>query len=357
MKILALPRDANPYQELLYAAVRRQGVAVDYLEGPSGSQTLNILLLPLLIAKKRLQGYNVLHVHWTFGFRLPFGGVLGRAFMELWAAGVWCLAKLYGMRLVWTAHNAAPHEPIFLNDRRAHRFLGRQAAAVIAHTTAARQQLLALGVPQSHIHIIPHGNYIGTYPDTVTASEARRRLQIPARATVLLFFGLIRPYKGIEQLLAAFRQLPREAATVLVIAGAVQDQRLNDELEQAAANDDRIRLHLRHIPEDEAQLFFRSADFTVLPYEKATTSGVALLACSFGCPLITPHQAVFADLPANAGLQYDAGGLPLALQQASETSGAQRRQFAAAAYAYAKDLSWDTIAAQTIKAIQQRDAA
>jgi beta-1,4-mannosyltransferase len=347
MKILAFPRDANPYQELLYQPMRQQGVAVQYLEGPTGSQTLNLVLLPLLLTVWRLRGFNVLHVHWTFPFRLSFGGALGRLIMEAWAALCWLLVKLYGMQLVWTAHNAEPHEPIFANDHRAHRFLARCADRVIVHTPGAHAQLAAAGITAKRLAVIPHGSYIGHYPDTVSRSEARKYLELPARAPVLLLFGLIRPSKGAEQLLEAFQQLPKH--TVLVIAGSVADAGLRQKLAQAAEQTPgRIRLALHYIPDDELQYFFRSADFTVLPYEKSTTSGVALLACSFASPIVAPNQPAFADIPEAAQISYEPDGLADALLRAVQTPAVQQERYSAAAVAYAGQLSWEVIAQRTL---------
>jgi beta-1,4-mannosyltransferase len=349
MKILAFPRDANPYQELLYQPMREQGVTVQYLEGPTTSHTLNTLLMPAMLTVHRLRGCDTVHVHWTFPFRLPFGGKVVRALMEIWAAGFWLLVKLYGMQLVWTAHNAQPHEPVFLDDRRAHRFLGKLADRIIVHTAAAQQQLQDLGVPARRMAIIPHGSYIGSYPDTVTQAVARQKLGLNPKSTVVLLFGLIRPAKGIEQLLEVFQTLPKTDGLVLLVAGAVQDGTLRHLLEQTAERlDGRIQLDLRHISDDEVQYFFRSADFAVLPYEKSTTSGVSLLACSFALPIIAPRQAAFADIPAAAQINYEAGTLGVALTQAAATLPIARQQLGAAALEYAQKLSWPNIATQTV---------
>lgn len=347
MKILAFPRDNNPYQELLYRPMRRAGVEVAYLEGPSGSHTLNLLMVPFLLVAKRFQGFDVLHMHWTYSFRLPFSkGRLARAFMELLACGTWLFAKLLGMKLVWTAHNAQPHEPLFLNDRRTHRFLGNLADCVIVHSAAAETQLRDMGVTNKRMKIIPHGSYIGEYPDDVTRAAARKRLGLDADARVFLFFGLIRPYKGVEQLLRAFSAAADRRA-VLIVAGQVQDAALRQTLE-AACNDTRLYLMLERVADDRLQYLFRAADFTVLPYEKSTTSGVSLLSASFACPIIAPDQAAFADIPKEMRISYAPGELAAALKFAIGLSAKEQRAKSDAARRYAESLAWDDIAAQTV---------
>lgn len=352
MKILAFPRDNNPYQELLYKPMRQAGVSVGYLDGPSRSHTLNLLMMPFLLIIKRLQGFDVLHVHWTYTFRLPFSkGALARGSMELLAAMMWLLAKLLGMRLVWTAHNAQPHEPLFLNDRQAHRFLGNMADRIIVHSAAAKDQLETLGVTNKHIEIIPHGNYIGVYPDKISRSAARKRLGLAPDTSVFLFYGLIRPYKGVEQLLQAFAVYKGNAA--LVIAGEVQDAGFRRMIEEAARTDSRLHPMLFHVPQDDTQYLFRAADFTVLPYERSTTSGVALLAASFACPIIAPDQAAFAAMPLDMRVAYQPGTLADALTRAATLTPARQRKMSAAARSYAETLPWRTIAEQTVEFLEQ----
>jgi glycosyltransferase involved in cell wall biosynthesis len=348
MKILVFPRDGNPYQELLYRPMRQAGTTVAYLEGSSGSHTLNLLTMPFMLIARRFQGFNILHVHWTYPFRLPFGrGPIARGYVELLAYIVWLLAKLLGMKLVWTAHNARPHEPLFLDDVRAHRFLGNVADRVIVHSKAAEMQLREMGITNKNIMIIPHGNYIGVYPDETSRALARKKLRIASDASVFLFYGLIRPYKGVEQLMTAFAGLKDDNA-VLVIAGNVQDAGLRQMIERAAKRDARLRLMLRHVPDNESQYLFRAADFTVLPYAKSTTSGVALLAASFACPIVAPDQAAFADMPVGMRIAYPAGKLAKALQKAAEASAARQHDMGDTARRYAESLSWDGIAAETL---------
>ncbi|HEX8762607.1 MAG TPA: glycosyltransferase [Candidatus Saccharimonadales bacterium] len=348
MKILAFPRDANPYQELLYAPMRRRGVIVEYLDGPTGSHTLNMLMMPWLLIGKRLQGFDVLHVHWTYPFQLPFSkGAVARACMEALASATWLMTRLVGMKLVWTAHNARPHEPLFLDDRRAHRFLGNLADRVIVHSAAALQQLREMGVRNDRCTVIAHGNYIGVYPDGISRLAARRHLGLPADATIFLFFGLIRPYKGVEQLLRVFSEL-QDAKVALIIAGKVQDYHLAKTIETFAITDDRLHVTLDRIADDQLQFIFRAADFTVLPYEKSTTSGVSLLSASYACPIIAPGQAAFADIPKDMQISYAAGGLADALRQATHLSDKEQKVMSAAARRYAEDLGWDNIADQTV---------
>jgi glycosyltransferase involved in cell wall biosynthesis len=358
MKILVFPRDPNPYQELLYAPIREVGITVSYLEGPTPSQTLNLLCMPGMLMVRRLQGYRLLHVHWTHPFSLPWAQRAGRLPMQLLAGCIWRFSRLIGYRLVWTAHNVLPHEQLFWNDESAHRTLGNHAHAIITHTSAVREQLAEIGVHNPCIKTIPHGSYVGVYPDTVSREAARRHLHIPADDTVLLAFGHIRAYKGIEALLAAFESLPADdrRSVTLLVAGPPADTQLVRRLRYVQRKYRRnCKLFLAYVPDDEVQYYFRAADFTVLPYVASTTSGVAILSFSFGCPIIAPNQTAFSDLPGTAQVLFDDGRLAHALQQAIQTTDAQRRRMARAAREYAAALSWRAIARRTHKLFSALD--
>ena len=135
MRILALPRDPNPYQELLYVPMRRAGAEVRYAGELTRSRTINQISLPLELLVRRCSGFSILHVHWLFGFRFAGGHrfpVLLRA-SRMWLVFVLAVARAVGYRIVWTAHNVLPHGPIFDDDIAARRALVRSSDLVIAH--------------------------------------------------------------------------------------------------------------------------------------------------------------------------------------------------------------------------------
>src|SRR3954452_17492458 len=103
--MLVLPRDDNPYQELLYGELRRRGVRVRYVGRLTPSHTLNLLLLLFELAGCRMAGARLVHLHWVFAFTLPFG----RRVTQQWFGLLLRVIGLLGLRLVWTAHNVLPH--------------------------------------------------------------------------------------------------------------------------------------------------------------------------------------------------------------------------------------------------------
>jgi glycosyltransferase involved in cell wall biosynthesis len=192
--------------------------------------------------------------------------------------------------------------------------------------------------------VIPHGSFSPAYPPAPGRQEARRLLDLPETARVLLCFGQIRPYKGIEELCLAFAEAP--AGVRLVIAGRARDAALARRLEALARTDARIDLQLGHVPDARVPVLFAAADWAVLPYRRITTSGALILALSFGVPAIVPdvpELLAVAGAPALETFAADADLVP-AIRRALAAD--QRAAARAAAEAAAK-LAWGPIAERT----------
>jgi len=359
MKILVFPREPNPYQELLYTQVRAAGVEVVYLEGPTGSHTVNLLLLPLVLFVRRMQGYDVFHVHWLFKFSLPFGGVFGRLLSEWYFVLVTLWIKLLGYKIIWTAHNAMPHERQFMHDAFAQRFLIRLSSRVIVHSSAITAQLRELGFKTAKVTVIPHGNYADVYPNTTSRARARTRLRIPSRALVFLFFGAIRRYKGVDNLLAAFelfcKDLPQNKRPYVLLAGGCKDETIRADINAAQK---RLGGHLlwydEFIPDEEVQYYFHAADAMVLPFQQISTSGSAILGLTFGLPLIAPRLGGLEDMPKTVGKLYDvaaSNALTEAMQYAYDHPEKLKAMQVAAAR-YGATLDWTHIAADYLKLLR-----
>jgi len=167
MKILAFPRDPNPYQELLYAPMRAQGVTVSYLDGLTPSETLNLLTWIPLLVYYRFRGYSVFHMHWAYRL-VPNISIwrtsIGKSVLYAhYIAFLWAI-KFLGYRLVWTAHNVTPHEPLFADDMAARKHLVDAADVVIVHSDRTIQELKENNLTPHRIVMIPQGSYVGEYP-------------------------------------------------------------------------------------------------------------------------------------------------------------------------------------------------
>jgi glycosyltransferase involved in cell wall biosynthesis len=339
MKIVALPRDPNPYQRLLYDACARRGAEVEYAGELTPSHTLNLLLLPAELVARRLAGARVLHIHWLFGFSLP-----ARRLAAVWLRFVLLTARAIGMHIVWTAHNVLPHAPIFHDDVAARRALVRASDLVIAHSPAARDEV-ARSIAEPHAStVIPHG------PFEVERATNGRSADAPLG---LLFFGSVEPYKGVEDLLEALDRVSADVPLRVTVAGRCSDSELRARLIQLAkSHADRVSLRLERIPDDELPALLGAHDVLVLPFRRVTTSGSAMLGIGAGMPVVVPDQDEFRDLPV---VRYSGGvdGLAKCLRDLADGGRDQLDELGRAARDWSRGTSWDDIGASTVDAFEE----
>lgn len=222
---------------------------------------------------------DVLVVPWWVPFWGPSVGVVAR------------LVRRRGRtRVVFLCHNVMPHEGTGIVTRALTGFALRAADAFIVHSATDEAALRRL-VPRAAARpgavrraLLPAHSIAAP----VGRAEARSRLGLPPDARVALFFGFVRPYKGLEHLIDAVAlAMPRVPDLVLVVAGEFW-QPPGRFLERArlAGIADRVRLDDRYVPNDEVGAYFCAADVVVLPYVEATQSGVVTLAAEFSVPVV-----------------------------------------------------------------------
>jgi beta-1,4-mannosyltransferase len=211
--------------------------------------------------------------------------------------GLLWLARLRRRRVVWTIHDLGS------NDRLHPRLEAWFWKAFIPGVDAficlsERSRTMALdrfpALVGRPAHIVPHGHYRDAYAHTITPEMARQRLALPSEATVLLHFGLMRPYKNVPYLIRTFRAAPRQDA-VLLVAGKPFDAAIEREVRDAADGASNVRLHLRWVPPEEVQTFFAASDLVVLPYRRILNSGAVVLALTFGRPVLVPDLGSMRD--------------------------------------------------------------
>lgn len=321
----------NPYQALLYGAVRQHGFAP--VPMPRIDQ------LGELEALQRAGISTLLHLHWL---HLVLQGAthardvdkLGRRFLEQIDA-----YRESGGRLAWTVHNILPHDSRF---EKAEAWLSEQVAARadVVHVLAAgtRGYVAPLyDIPADRIIHVPHPSYRGAYPDHVSKPDARHELDLMPDELVLTVVGVIRPYKGLDELLDAWAEVAWEGPRRLVIAGAPAEGPGVSEVVERAAMSPHVIIDARKIPADEIQIFLRAADVAVFPYRRSLNSGALMLALTFGLPVIVPAGGGLAEIVDSSFSRTfepgDPAGLKSALQQAPEllTSDARERAARAAA--------------------------
>jgi glycosyltransferase involved in cell wall biosynthesis len=355
MNVLHLPYfENNPYHQELGEALERDELSVRFATGYP-RDTVRTLLE---------DGFpDVLHLHWISWFLISDDRPRSVAKATVFVAMV-AVMKLLGIRIVWTAHNLFEHER---RDPRLERFFKRHLVRyafddVIVHCESAKERLVtAYDLPRSvdsKLVTVPHGNYVEAYENRISGEEATDRLEIPESATVVAFFGSIKPYKRVPTLIDAFADLEDEDARLLV-AGNPADDDLERAVVDRARRDDRVETVLEFVPEADVQLYMNAADVVVLPFEDILSSGSVLLAMSFGNPIVAPSDGCLPELLADQrALLYDSGdasGLEDALERALSADLAElgRRN-----YERALAYDWETIADRTARVYAgQRPAA
>lgn len=178
--------------------------------------------------------------------------------------------------------NVNPHEPHFFDPPLTRYFLGG-ADGYVTMCSEVASDLLSLKKDAKHI-VHPHPVY-AHFGNRMPRDEAEKALGLKSGMRNLLFFGLIRKYKGLDILIKAFKDLPDNYQ--LVIAGEPYgpfDE--YQELIDSCPGRDRIHLFPGYIRDSEVKKFFSAADVAVLPYRSATQSGINAICLNFGTPLI-----------------------------------------------------------------------
>ncbi|MBI3502755.1 MAG: glycosyltransferase [Bacteroidetes bacterium] len=185
-------------------------------------------------------------------------------------------------KVITILDNVIPHEKKIFDAAFTKYFL-KQNHGFVVMSDAVKNDLLKL-LPGAKYIFHPHPLY-NHFGNKVDATEAKRKLNISENKKVILFFGFIRDYKGLDLLIEAMTKLNDEY--ILVIAGEVYGpfEKYEKQIESLNSKNE-IALHVRYISDEEVPLFFSSADVCVLPYKSATQSGITSIAYHFDLPLI-----------------------------------------------------------------------
>lgn len=193
--------------------------------------------------------------------------------------------------VAFICHNVVPHDGGGVLDRRLSLVVLRQGDGYIVHSEQDRYRLLAL-LPNANVvktQIPSYAEVAQREHGSAAASAAlRQRLGIAVDVPVMLFFGFVRPYKGLEYLVQALPHVLKERNVHLLVVGEFWSspefyQRYAEELGVTAA----MTIVNQYVPNEDLEPYFDMADVVVLPYVSATQSAVAQLAFGFGKPVIT----------------------------------------------------------------------
>lgn len=299
ISVLITGTSKNPYITLLCDHLNQDGVATILCAKMPSERWL---------WQKRHE-IDVIHIQWIqphyrtmilgrWGIENPF------SFLRFIGKLLW--AYLLGYKLVWTVHNLMPHQNYLPWLNYAGRLLvTRMAHAIIGHCCYSISAVKERFYRQHKSYLVPHGNYVGAYPNETDQKSARQRLGLADEDFVFLFLGHIKAYKGIDVLLESFRKLPQQNCTLL-ICGECRSALRRRTLLKLATQDPRIRFVFDYIPNEDLQYYFSASNVVVAPFQNILTSGSVILGLSLGRPVIAPSQGCLPELVTErVGILYD----------------------------------------------------
>ncbi|MCM3135338.1 glycosyltransferase [Paenibacillus polysaccharolyticus] len=286
--VYMLPKmiENNKFNELLSGSIENKGWEVKQF-------TKKNLL--------RLKKNDIVHFHWP-SFYYRGSSVLSTTIKAMLYVLMIAYARLRGVKLFWTVHNIWPHNSGKTRfDYWMRKILVANCVKLIVMGKPLIPEICStFGVGEDRIEIIPHGHYKGVYKGKGT--DIRSRFGIPKNSYVYGFFGQVSPYKGVDDLLDAFEGLQSEQAHLLIAGKKVEKYELDTQVLQSG----KVHTHFHFIEDDEYSDYFAAVDSIILPYKQIATSGSAILALSFGKPVVAPRIGLLEEyLPDDCAVLYD----------------------------------------------------
>ena len=223
--------------------------------------------------------------------------VIFQWWVSIWSpAHAWLFKKLKraGIPFKVLVHNTHPHEARAV-DKILARYALKHARDFITMTDREALKLKALLKTDINVQTVPHPIYKAFPSKGYSKTEARQHLGLAPNLPVLLFFGFVRAYKGLDLLLEAVAQLQAQDTPVqLLVGGEFWDDIGQYEAQIVRLNiQDKVKIVAEYIPDEEASTFFEASDCLVAPYRDATQSGSVKLALGYGIPVVVSE--VVAD--------------------------------------------------------------
>lgn len=309
-KVLILPKwdQANPYLRLLSSALKANNCEVHI-------DDFSVSLLPIFFVAlyhKRRHGLDVIHIHWVSQIIMriswsqnPLIFYAKCFFLALDLA----LCKMLGIKLVWTIHNKISHESknqkreiiirkliLFFIDR------------VILHSPQAAdavQNLYRTNLNRK-LKIIYHGNYEGCYPaPSASKNNLRSQHGLSENDKVFLFFGSIKPYKGVELLVSVANRLNTRPDLKVIIAGEPSTDLYRSNL-LSNIESENILTKFSFLNDQQMIDYLELCDSVILPFVNTLTSGSVLLTMTQGRALILPENAkIFGCINAKGAFYFN----------------------------------------------------
>jgi beta-1,4-mannosyltransferase len=326
-----LAESINPALHMFYKAL-----------DPYGVRILNNAGFSIKYFSENRDKIDAVHIHWLFNFIKK-----GNLWVELKGLARFIIIlihlKMSRIKIVHTVHNFPPyHEDHAMIGYLYAISLINLADLVICHSDTARRELSHFTLKRQKLRVMPHGSYTGYYRNDIGKDSARRTLGIPQDAFVYLFFGLIREYKGVDELIEAFLRLHDDKSLLYIAGDSLHNGYVENHIIPRIAKSPNIRLVNSYITDNDVHLYFNACDALVYPFRRITSSGSMMLAYTFAKPVVIRDCGLAREaFDEDAAVYFsDPGGLTKALEKVRDLDPVKARDILRKKD---KDLAWSEV--------------
>jgi len=246
-----------------------------------------MLNLAALTARFAFKIPDVVHVQYLpmLKWRMP---------LDLWFLE---FCRKRGAKIVLTVHDLLPHDS---GQRYRATFLDlyARADALICHSDSVKARLVAeFAVPETKVSVIPHGPFFYDLP-TAGTEQALAAFALEPGKPMVLWQGIIFPYKGVDLLLTAWKQVEMRVPEALLLIGGTGAPELLEQIRAQVAELGltRVKMEFRFVSAEELVALYRAADVVVYPYRAITTSGALATGLALGKTIAASDLPVFREL-------------------------------------------------------------
>lgn len=292
-KVVVLP-DAgpeNPFQYELVRYLRQQGMSVTIGKKYALGSTFRAL---------HQHQPNIIYYDWVHSF------ILGKSLLWSWIKSLIFVFEItyarffYRAKIVHTLHNLQNHARLWLGlEKVIYGFFLQNCSQIRVYSEETKTAAIErFKLNPERIKVIQDLPYHLYYENKIGKEESRKRLNLTKDDFVYLFFGELKPYKGIDNLLKVYAEIA-QPTDLLIIAGKSYDAAYFASIQHRADTIPSVSMYHRFIEDEEVQVFFNAADVIVLPFVRIDHSGSVDLALSFSKPVITLKTEAMVKLLAH----------------------------------------------------------
>lgn len=341
IKVVMTPHNHDYILELK-KNLEKKGITVTLLSPFHYATPSNILKL----IKLKLDGYNILHIHFEYIFPSTF---LMKVIIRF--------AKKLGYKVVWTIHDISKdfrYSNRRLRSREKAVWLYNNVDYRFVHYKKNIDRLKdCFGVKIENVEVIFHPCF--DYENNISREDARKKLNIPSEKKVILSFGMIKRYKGYLDLVKAMAYLD-DSYLCLIVGTGSQEPKTAKRIKEEAKRLNNVMVIDRYIPREEVQLYFNVADVIVLPYKDITQSGIIPLAYSFSKPVVATKVGAIPEMvkDGETGLLIPPNDVDASVNGIKKIFTMDYKKMGERAHKLAKEkFTWEKLAEQTIKVYEK----